>query len=415
MSSLNLYDPQSTINHVKNLAFKRYAATDGETKAVNYILKELEKENISYKVESFEWTKTLSKLKNLFLFSIFLFVLITEVILLFPFAAWVILPLDGLMLVIILLAGKYIFDLSRIIFIGKKRTSKNVITTAQAKDPNSKRPVIIFSAHHDSVSSIFPVNMGKILLLSGLFLLLSHIIINLILAIWSIVTLFSVITIGFVFLLIRNISLVIGIVILIDLFINFFNIKVNRSVGSVDNASGVSVLIELAKLVKKQPLEKTDVIFLWAGAEEMGVWGSKQYCLKHFEELDNEYDLDKSYNINIDMVGTSIGLEEETGILKKRKLNKNLNDVLKASNLQDKFPIEKIKIPLGAGSDHVVFRSYAKKTKIKGFQISCFSSGKDVKYIHSKKDTPELCSAEVLNSCIEICFNAIKSLDLRVE
>ena len=40
---------------------------------------------------------------------------------------------------------------------------------------------------------------------------------------------------------------------------------------------------------------------------------------------------------------------------------------------------------------------------------------KDSKYIHSKKDIPEFCSAENLNGCIEICYNAIKSLDLRVE
>ncbi len=415
MTSLNLYDPQSAINHVKNLAFKRYAATEGETKTVNYILKELEKENINSTVELFEWTKSLSKLKNFFFFSIFIFVLLSEVILLFPIAAWLILPLDVLIIVIILLAGKYIFDFSRIIFLGKRRTSKNVLTTIQSKDTHPKKPVIIFSAHHDSVSSLFPTNMGKVLLLSGLFLLLSQIILNLILAIWSIVTIFSAITIGFVFLLIRNISLIIGIIILIDIFINLFNIKANQSVGSIDNASGVAVLIELAKLVKKQPLEKTDVLFLWAGAEEMGVWGSKQYCLKHFEELDHNYDLNKSYNINIDMVGTYIGLEEESGILKKKKLNENLNDVLKASNLQQKFPIEKIKVPFGSGSDHVVFRSFAKKLKRKGFQVSCFSSGKDIKYIHSKKDVPELCSAEVLNSCIDICFNAIKSLDLRVE
>ena len=42
-------------------------------------------------------------------------------------------------------------------------------------------------------------------------------------------------------------------------------------------------------------------------------------------------------------------------------------------------------------------------------------SNKDAKYIHAKKDTPDLCSAENLNGCKEICYNAIKSLDLRVE
>jgi Zn-dependent M28 family amino/carboxypeptidase len=202
---------------------------------------------------------------------------------------------------------------------------------------------------------------------------------------------------------------------MIELFITFFNKKTNNSIGSIDNASGVAILLELAKLVKKNPLQKTDVFFLWVGAEEMGLWGSKQYCSKHFEELDNDYDLNKSYNINIDMVGTYIGLIDETGLIKKKKLNENLNEVLKASDPQQKIPSEKAKMAFGSGSDHLVLRAFAKKAEKKGFQITCFLSNKDSKYIHSKKDIPDLCSSENLNGCIDICYNAIKSLDLRVE
>ncbi|MFX1391024.1 MAG: M28 family metallopeptidase [Promethearchaeota archaeon] len=415
MSSLNLYNPQNAINHIQALAFKRYAGSDGETKTINYISKELEKDNLNFTIESFEWTKTFSKLKNLFFFGIFIFLFLWELFLMVPALTWVNLLLEGLFTAIILLSVKYVFDHSRILFLGKKNSSKNIVATIQAKDLYPKRPVIIFSAHHDSVSSLFPVKMGMILLFSGVFMLLSFFILNTILAIWSILATFSIVSFDFTFYLIRNINFIIGIVILIDLFINFFNIKQNKSVGSIDNASGVGILIELAKLVKKNPLEKTDVIFLWAGAEEMGVWGSKQYCLNHFEELNHDYNLDKSYNINLDMIGTYIGLEEETGIIKKKKFNENLNDVLKASDTQHRIPLKKEKIPLGSGSDFVVFRGFVEKAEIKGFQIASISSAKDAKYIHSKKDTPELCSAETLNGCIDICYNAIKSLDLRVE
>ena len=147
----------------------------------------------------------------------------------------------------------------------------------------------------------------------------------------------------------------------------------------------------------------------------MGLWGSKQYLSKHFEELDYDYELNKSYNINIDMVGTYIGLVDETGLIKKKKINENLNDVLKASDKQKRIPSEKTKLSLGTGSDHLVFRAFTKKAEKKGFQVTCFLSKKDAKYIHSKKDTPDLCSAENLNGCIDICYNAIKNIDLRVE
>ncbi|MCK4280738.1 MAG: hypothetical protein KAX10_01375, partial [Candidatus Lokiarchaeota archaeon] len=65
-------------------------------------------------------------------------------------------------------------------------------------------------------------------------------------------------------------------------------------------------------------------------------------------------------------------------------------------------------------SDHISFKSFSEKTNEK-FQVCCFHSVKDCKFIHSVKDTPDKCSPEILNSCLEICFNVIKSIDLKGE
>ncbi|MHA2390365.1 MAG: M28 family metallopeptidase [Promethearchaeota archaeon] len=397
------------------MGFARHAATEGETKAINYIRRELDKENIESDVESFEWSKTLRILRKLIFLWIFIFTLGIEILLLYPPFTWLIIPLVGLFFLAFVLIGKFIFDYTKKQFIGKRKESHNIISTIQAKNPPPKRPVIFFSAHYDSVSHNFPAKISKILLLSAVFLLLSYILINLILSIWSIVILFTAIQIEIVYLSIRTISLIIGLILLIEIFVSFFKKTSNVSVGSVDNASGVAILLELAKLIKRNPLEKTDVIFLWCGAEEMGLWGSKQYCSKHFEKLDHDYDLNKSYNINIDMVGTYIGLVDETGLFKKKKINKYLNDVLKAFDTQHKIPSEKSKLAFGTGSDHLVFRAFTKKAGKKGFQVTCFLSKKDSKFVHSKMDVPNLCSSENLNGCIDICYNAIRSLDSRVE
>ena len=415
VSNLNLYDEQAAINHVKSLGFTRHAATEGETKAINYIRRELDKEHINYSVESFEWSKTLRKMQKLIFLWIFAFILGNEFLLLYSTVTWLIIPLDGLFILLLILGVKIIFDHSRIVYLGKRKESHNIIMTIQAKDLYPKRPVIFFSAHYDSVSHNFPLKMTMLLLLSGLFLLLSYIIINLVLSIWSIIILFNVIQIEIIYTAIRTISLIIGGILLIEIFITFFMKTSNESVGSLDNASGTAILLELAKLIKKNPLEKIDVIFLWCGAEEMGLWGSKKYVSKHFEELDHDYDLNKSYNINIDMVGSYIGLVDETGLIKKKKINENLNDVLKASDKQHKIPSDKSKLSFVSGSDHLAFRSFTRKAEKNGFQVTCFISKKDSKYIHSKKDTPNLCSAENLNGCIDICYNAVKNLDLRVE
>ncbi|MFX1570328.1 MAG: M28 family metallopeptidase [Promethearchaeota archaeon] len=410
-----MYDENAALNHVKSLAFTRLAATDGEIKTTNYIRKELDKENIEINEESFKWTKTSSKLRKLIFLWIFIVLTIDEILLFIPTFTWIILPLYGLFFTGLILIGKIAYDYTKSIYIGKKKESKNIITTIQAKDLYPKRPVIIFSAHHDSVSSNFAYNMIKPLYISMILLFLSSLLLNLIISIWSIIVAFRTIQIDSVYIWIRNISLFIGIILLTEIFINFFSKKTNKSFGSIDNASGVSILIELAKLIKKNPLEKTDVIFLWCGAEEMGLWGSKQYCNNHFEELDYDYNLAKSYNINIDMVGTNTSIVYETGLIKKKNLNKDLNIVLEASAIQQKLLLKKTNLAFGTGSDHLTFRAFTKKAEKKDFQIGCFFSKDDSKFVHSKKDTPDKCSATYLNACIDICYNAIKSLDLRVD
>ncbi len=210
VSKLNLYDEEAAINHVKSLGFTRRAATEGETKAINYIQRELDKENIKSDVESFEWSKTLRILQKLIFLWIFAFILGNEILLLYPTFTWLIIPLDGLFFLVLILGGKYIFDHSRKLFIGKRKESHNIITTIQAKDLYPKRPVIFFSAHYDSISHNFPSKMTKVLLLSAVFLLLSYILLNLVLSIWSIIALFTSLQIEIIYLTIMTISLVIG-------------------------------------------------------------------------------------------------------------------------------------------------------------------------------------------------------------
>lgn len=88
---------------------------------------------------------------------------------------------------------------------------------------------------------------------------------------------------------------------------------------------------------------------------------------------------------------------------------------MEASANHQKISFKKENMILGNFSDHKIFQVFAKKTEKDGFQVSAFISDKDIKYIHSKRDTPDKCSATNLNACIDICYNAIKSLDLRVE
>ncbi|MGN1294935.1 MAG: M28 family peptidase [Bacilli bacterium] len=79
--------------------------------------------------------------------------------------------------------------------------------------------------------------------------------------------------------------------------------SVEFSSGAYDNASGSVGIMELLHHFKENPPKRT-VRFIWCGAEEKGLLGSKNYCQVHKEELESIV-----FNLNIDMIGVVLGRE----------------------------------------------------------------------------------------------------------
>jgi Zn-dependent M28 family amino/carboxypeptidase len=186
-----------------------------------------------------------------------------------------------------------------------------------------------------------------------------------------------------------------------------------KSLGSIDNASGMAVSIEVAKLIKENPLENYDVIVIFTGAEEWGLLGSKRYCTRNQIDLQEKYNLDKSLNINIDMVGSYIGLVQD------RKDSERISDIDEIHYILDEvandlnIKVKKHHPLIIPKSDHKSFKKLARKTKSK-LQTVFFHSGKDSKHIHSHRDTPDKVNPIVLENAVNLVYNSIKTLDSRV-
>ena len=393
-SSPKLYHLEAIINHVKGLAFTRSVSTVGEIEGALYITNELNKENIECNKEYFSFVGA----KRIFM-------RITYVIL---FTYLVFFRL--LLVVFIYFSIKYSFAKTRNYSLVEMEESKNVIAKIKAKKKNLNKPVVILSAHFDTFSANIPHSIQRILFFLFKTIILPYFVISLIFFVLIIGDVYpldeSIIKMSELVILFTSIEIVIVGVIFLLIYDN------NKSKGSIDNASGVSILIELAKLFKKYPLENYDIIFLWCGAEEWGLKGSKSFCKRHRSYLSEKYDLDRSFNINIDMVGTYIGLENRNSTpFKSQKGIFNLNKILEETAIELNVPLTKFKKILGPKTDHLSFRSFAKKTR-SSFQVACFHSGKDSKYIHSSKDTPDKCSSQNLNGCLDICYATIRSIDL---
>ncbi|WP_053360764.1 M20/M25/M40 family metallo-hydrolase [Bacillus sp. FJAT-27251] len=70
--------------------------------------------------------------------------------------------------------------------------------------------------------------------------------------------------------------------------------------GASDNASGTAVALELARVLKSYPIDK-EIRFVFVGAEEIGLVGSKYYA----NQLSQDELKRSLVNFNMDMVGTA--------------------------------------------------------------------------------------------------------------
>lgn len=73
----------------------------------------------------------------------------------------------------------------------------------------------------------------------------------------------------------------------------------NRSPGGLDNAGSVGVLLHMADVLKRYRPLRSEIVFLFSGAEELGLQGAFAYLQKHGKEINRE----NTYFLNLDCVG----------------------------------------------------------------------------------------------------------------
>ena len=385
-------EPESAMEHVKALAFDRSTSSNGETEALMYIKNHLTSVNIESDVQYFSYDSPFNLLIRIAYIILLLYVVIYRLFL----------------VLVIYIAIKYMSERTRKYSLVKKDDSKNLLAKIYANNKVKKRPVIIISAHYDSFSASVPYRIQNVLFFVFRVIIVPY---------FASVLTFSIIMISKPTLtttdemILSNLVIVSSIInfsIIILVFLLIFNTK--KSQGSIDNASGVAVLIELTKRLKENALNNYDVIALFTGAEEWGLIGSKRYYLRNEKDLKKKYNLDKSFNITIDMVGTYIGLIEKKSLFRKKPMNRTINPTIQAIAQKLDIPITIHRRMHNPKTDHRNFLKFAKRTK-SDFQVACFHSDKDSKYIHSARDSPDKCSSEILNNATSLIFNTIQEID----
>ncbi|MBU3146091.1 M28 family metallopeptidase [Clostridium sp. CF012] len=127
------------------------------------------------------------------------------------------------------------------------------------------------------------------------------------------------------------------------------NMDGTYNVGALDNASGPSAMLEIARIIRESKVRpKKSILFIAFNGESSGQWGSKYYARNPI------YPMDKAVMINLDMVGSA----RELPLLIASPENKSSTENNVLNNTLAEYAKElSINYTTGnaSGSDHVSF------------------------------------------------------------
>jgi Zn-dependent M28 family amino/carboxypeptidase len=179
-----------------------------------------------------------------------------------------------------------------------------------------------------------------------------------------------------------------------------------RAPGADDNASGVSALLEVARILSDVNTDHSIIFVLFSG-EEQGKWGST-----HYADLIDKADLDLDLLINLDMVGfdpkgtNDFLIEYDNGnvVQDNDKYSRAVATFIK--DIADNYTNLNATLSLLGNSDYLPFEALG--YTVIGFHDDGVTRNPDH---HTTTDIPDLLNYEYLASVTKLVLATILSLD----
>ena len=368
-----MIDEKRIIENLKTFSFPRLSGTRFEKKSYRIAKQKIEDLNLTPTVQKFKFTTFYSRVYP----KISLTLLFWLVLVLFLKINTIFTSINLISGLVILL---FLFAVTRNpekINIGQKLDSQNLFVKVPRKSNelltqndtsfeniDNGKNVFLFS-HLDSKGQILPI---KIRVLSY--------------KIWIISYLFCLLILFFNTFFITNTNLFLNISAILIIGINFIatglillNSSNNKSKGAIDNASGISCVMELLNyyLNPENRLKNFNFWFVFTGAEESGTMG-----IRNFYSYIRKLDRNTNFIINFDTIAKKAILYDH-GLI-NNKNNKSYQYILENKDL---FSIEGAKkIYFGTYSDGL----FLYNNKFHGLGIGDKSSYRFVHSIHDDID-----------------------------
>ena len=385
MHTSHTYDAQCAYHHITQLAIPRLAGSAGEAETQDYIVQQFTELGLDVSWEPFVFTKFPAEVLPRILSAFFILIVLSV-----PwFGERFPIPVCFacvLSLTIAMFFTQWQKRLEGLYDVGRRHRTENIVATNNANRDNNT-PAFLFVAHYDSKSQVLPIAVRMVaygIAIVGLIALTIVMLVKVIALIWLpnyIVWSIAGIT-SFCLLLLQ------------------INLTENRSPGGFDNASGVGVMLEVARVMMARD-EKKSVTFLAAGAEEYGMCGALRYIQAHVDE----YDRENTYVINLDGlgVGNGVNLITRYGIPPTRT-TRTLRNLFRTSSEALGIRASERYLPIGVGLDSIPIAS-------RGFETVTLTArgvGRVALKIHSKQDRSELLNAESLQQVGELIVDVIE-------
>ena len=188
---------------------------------------------------------------------------------------------------------------------------------------------------------------------------------------------------------------------------------VSRAPGANDNASGVSAILEIARILYNQPQMKYGIQFVVFSGEENGLLGSE-----HYAQYVKENGIQIFRLINLDMIGHPHpepgkvivevdNYNDKKDKCKYNKVKENDNNSIKFGELMSKMSMY---IGLVPTIDHIWASDYEHFEAKGHVVIGAYDGSVDSSYYHSVTDTPKIIDWNYLTSVTKMVLATIITL-----
>jgi len=369
--------------NLRDFSFPRLSGTAGEKKAFELLHKKIENLNLTPQIQEFSFSTFYARVFPKIIFTLgfwLLFILFLNTEGYFTI----------INLVIILISFIFLFILDRKpenIKFGKVLSSQNMyVKISAAKTPN--RDILLFS-HLDSKAQRLTIKKRVLSIKLWLYSFFIGIIIILLKNLIQDSSFLLFYILGVLFLCVNFFA-----TILIDI-----NNTFNKSPGSIDNASGVSCVLELLTYFSnlEHQLNNYNLTFVFTGAEETGTSG-----IRHFCELIDHLDRSETYVVNFDGIGKSFAFFSNYVYPRK---NLSLYKFFQQKAKEIGLELQHVKAKIGVHSDGLYLRK-------QGFRELGFADVNTYPYVHSINDTIDKADFTLLKKICLFNSKIFKELDI---